>query len=95
MPRVKVHRDDQITLPPEARQKLDVGAGDFLDVEVVAEGVLLKPVPEDRHPDVDAEITEGLADIRARRVTPAFESMEEFEVYRQTDAYKRFIRDRV
>ena len=34
----------QITLPPEVRQALNVGIGDYLEAEVVEGGVLLKPV---------------------------------------------------
>lgn len=93
MPRVKVRRDDQINLPPEARQKLNIAEGDYLDVEVVEAGVLLKPVLKEFDPRVDAAIAEGLADIRAGRATPSFGSVEEFEAYRQTDAYKALIRD--
>ncbi len=46
MPRVKVHRAADITLPEEARKKLGVSAGDELEVEVVEGGVLLRPVAE-------------------------------------------------
>lgn len=81
MPRVKVYRDDQITLPLEARHKLDVAEGDYLDVEVVEEGVLLKPVPEERNPEIDAVIAEGLADIRAGRSYGPFESVEDMKAY--------------
>ena len=41
---VKVRDRAQITLPPEARQALNVGTGDYLEAEVVEGGVLLKPV---------------------------------------------------
>lgn len=81
MPRVKVYRDDQITLPPEARQKLDIAEGDYLDVEVVDGGVLLKSVPEERDPRVDAAIAEGLADIRAGRSYGPFASVEDMKGY--------------
>lgn len=93
MSRVKVRRDDQITLSAEVRQKLDVAEGDYIDVEVVEAGVLLKPVLKERDPRVDAAIAEGRADVHAGRVTPSFESVEEFEAYRQVDAYKALIRD--
>ena len=41
---VRVRRAAQLTLPAELRQALDVKEGDYLEAEVVAGGVLLKPV---------------------------------------------------
>lgn len=41
---VKIKDRAQITLPPEVRQALNVGVGDYLEAEVVEGGVLLKPV---------------------------------------------------
>jgi AbrB family looped-hinge helix DNA binding protein len=46
MARVKVRRAAEITLPDEARQRLGVSEGDYLDVELVEGGVLLKPLPD-------------------------------------------------
>ncbi len=44
MPRVTVRRAAELTLPPEAAEKLGVVGGGELDVELVEGGVLLKPV---------------------------------------------------
>ena len=93
MQRLKVGSAARITLPKEAWQKLGVAEGDYLEAEVVEEGVLLRPAPREPDAQVDVGITEGLEDLRAGRVTPAFQSMEEFESYRRTDGYKRLIRD--
>ena len=41
---VKIKDRAQITLPPDVRQALNVGVGDYLEAEVVEGGVLLKPV---------------------------------------------------
>lgn len=41
---LKVRRFSQITLPAEVRRKLNVSEGDYLEAEVVKEGILLKPV---------------------------------------------------
>jgi AbrB family looped-hinge helix DNA binding protein len=41
---VKIKDRAQITLPPEVRQALKVGVGDYLEAQVVEGGVLLKPV---------------------------------------------------
>jgi AbrB family looped-hinge helix DNA binding protein len=46
MPRVKVRQEVVIALPEEARRKLGISEGDELDIEVVEDGVLLKPVAE-------------------------------------------------
>lgn len=80
-----------LTLPPKLRLALKVEDDGYLEAEPVEGGVLLKPVAE-RDPVVETAIAEGLEDVKAGRVTPAFESMEEFEAYRRTDAYKRFLR---
>ena len=89
MSRVKVEHGT-LTLPPKLRRALEVEDDGYLEAEPVEGGVLLKPVSE-RDPAVEAAIAEGLEDVKAGRVTPAFESMEEFEAYRRTDAYKRFL----
>ena len=44
----------------------------------------------DRHPDIDAEIEKGLADIRAGRVSPAFNNMKEFKAWLKTPEGKKF-----
>jgi AbrB family looped-hinge helix DNA binding protein len=44
MPLVKVRRAAQITLPNDIRKALNVNEGDYLEIEIVGAGVLLKPV---------------------------------------------------
>lgn len=41
---LKVRRFSQITLPAKIRKKLHLSEGDFLEVEEVKEGILLKPM---------------------------------------------------
>ena len=41
---VRLLRGGQVTLPAELRQKLQVKEGDYLEAEVVGNGMLLKPV---------------------------------------------------
>lgn len=41
---VKIRRTGQITLPAEARRQLRLAEGDYLEAEVVEQGLLLKPV---------------------------------------------------
>lgn len=44
MPLTKLTRNGQVTLPADARRKLRLKEGDYLEAEVVGDGVLLKPV---------------------------------------------------
>ena len=44
MARVRLLRDGQVTLPAAFRQKLKLAEGDYLDAELVEDGVLLRPV---------------------------------------------------
>jgi predicted transcriptional regulator len=44
-----------------------------------------------RHPDIDAALAEGLADIQAGRVSPAFTTAEEIAAWQKTAEYKKFI----
>jgi predicted transcriptional regulator len=39
----------------------------------------------ERRPEIDAAIAEGVADIRAGRITPPFKGMKEFEAWLDTD----------
>jgi AbrB family looped-hinge helix DNA binding protein len=41
---VRVLRGGQVTLPADVRQKLRLAQGDYLEAEVVENGVLLRPV---------------------------------------------------
>ena len=41
---VRLLRGEQVTLPADLRQKLKLAQGDYLEAEVVENGVLLKPV---------------------------------------------------
>jgi hypothetical protein len=89
MSRLKVEHGT-LTLPTKLRRALKIEDDGSLEALPVEGGVLLKSIAE-RDPAVEAAIAEGLEDVEAGRVTPAFESMEEFEAYRRTDAYKRFL----
>jgi len=44
MPLVKVKRFAQVTLPSDIRKKFHIAEGDYLEAEVVEDGILLKPV---------------------------------------------------
>jgi AbrB family looped-hinge helix DNA binding protein len=46
MTRVRLLRDGKVTLPAAVRQKLKLAEGDYLEAELVDNGVVLKPVSE-------------------------------------------------
>ena len=41
---LKVKRFAQVTLPPHLRKRFNLTEGDYLEAELVEEGILLKPV---------------------------------------------------
>jgi bifunctional DNA-binding transcriptional regulator/antitoxin component of YhaV-PrlF toxin-antitoxin module len=74
------------TLPDEVRQKAGFKIGDLLEFKVSGGVVTVLPklpnaddeyTPEQRA-IIDVQLAEGLADIKAGRVSPAFETHEKF-----------------
>ena len=56
---VRVRRAAQVTLPREIREAAHLKEGDYLDVQVTKEGILLRPVSVDVRepsPEQEAEI---------------------------------------
>jgi AbrB family looped-hinge helix DNA binding protein len=91
MPLVKVQEKGQVTLPTKIRREVGLDPGDYVTIEREGDRIVL--IPQEiapRHPEIDAAIAEGLADIRAGRVSPAFDSAEEFHVWLETDEGKKF-----
>lgn len=90
---VKIKDKGQLTLPAKLRERHQLAVGDYVDVR--EEGGRIVLVPQDvaeRYPVVDAAIADGLDDVRAGRVTPAFESMREYRAWRKTPEGKKFAR---
>jgi AbrB family looped-hinge helix DNA binding protein len=50
MTRLKIHYDGWLALPAAVRRKLGLATGDELEVEVVAEGLLLRTAKRDTRP---------------------------------------------
>lgn len=90
MPKVAVRRG-KLTIPLSAaiREQFDVHDGDELEVSAEDGRIVLTPVAE-RHPEIDAALAEALADEKAGRVSPPFQSMEAFEAWLKTPAGKKF-----
>lgn len=95
MPLIKVQEKGQVTLPTKIRREVGLDPGDYVMVERQGDRIVLIPqeiVP--RPPDIDAALAEGLADSRAGRISPAFDSAEAFHAWPETEAGKQFIDDK-
>ena len=49
--------------------------------------------PRARHPEIDAALAEGLADIQAGRVSPSFKDMKAFEAWLKTEEGMKFVKE--
>jgi len=95
MARVKIE-DSRITLPSEVRRALHVGENDFVELEVVEHGVLLKPSNGDRRAEAWRRIDEARRSVRyiGSEPEPSPEELErmvqeEIEAMRRDDAKGR------
>src|SRR5665213_3592032 len=90
MPLAKVKQKGQVTIPANIREHLGLDEGDYVEVTTEGSRIVLTPqVISDRHPAVDAAIAEGLADVRAGRVSPPFKTAEEIAKWQQSPDYKK------
>jgi AbrB family looped-hinge helix DNA binding protein len=91
MPLVKIQEKGQVTLPAKIRHEVGLNSGDLVMIEKEGDRIVLIPqAVVARDPVTDAAITEGLEDIRAGRVTPAFPTMEALEAWLRSDEGKKF-----
>ncbi|HXQ67272.1 MAG TPA: AbrB/MazE/SpoVT family DNA-binding domain-containing protein [Alphaproteobacteria bacterium] len=71
---VRVKHKGQVTIPAEIREEFALAEGDYLEVSREGGKIVLQPkIVLDR--DIATKIAEGLADLQAGRVTPAFDSV--------------------
>lgn len=86
---LRVRRAAQLTLPSEVRRALNVKEGDYLEAQVLKQGVLLKPVAVVDRSRAFAEIRKATAQVKRRPRAPALSEKEiarEVKRLRQTDA---------
>jgi AbrB family looped-hinge helix DNA binding protein len=87
---VRLLRGGQVTLPAKVREELKLAHGDYLEAEVVEDGILLKPVS-------DVERQQALEQMLAAkaRVRPASEQAkkspeeQEREIFEEVKAMRR------
>jgi antitoxin component of MazEF toxin-antitoxin module len=96
MPKMHV-RGDKLTVTIPAEVRAQIAAHDGHEIEVSTEGnrIVLTAKEElaERRPEIDAAVAEGLADVRAGRISPPFKNMNEFEAWLRTDEGKNFGRE--
>jgi len=84
VPLTKVKEKSQVTIPTAVRTAARLSVGDILEATVKNNVIVLKPkVMVDREA-IEAAIAEGLADLKAGRVSPAFSNVKEFKKYLKT-----------
>src|ERR1700687_434571 len=81
-----------VTIPDDVREEIAAHNGDEIDVRTEDGRIVLTPKEEvvERHPEIDVAIAEGLADIAAGRVSPAFSSVKEWKAWLKTPEGKKF-----
>jgi AbrB family looped-hinge helix DNA binding protein len=76
---MRVRRLAQLTLPAEVRRALNVQEGDYLEAEIVKEGVLLKPVAVVQRRRAWQKIEEVTSRVRDMKPGPRKSNKEEEE----------------
>jgi AbrB family looped-hinge helix DNA binding protein len=87
---LRVRRAAQLTLPAEVRRALKIKQGDYLEAQIVKEGVLLKPVSVVARARAWAGITEAVSRVRDRKPSRAKSlKAEEQEIAREVKRMRR------
>ena len=81
-----------IRIPEEIRDEIDLHDGEEVEVSTEDSRIVLTPKAElaERHPEIDAALAEGLAELRAGRLSPKFATMQEFRAWLKTPEGKKF-----
>ncbi len=93
MPLVKIQRKGQMTLPTRVRSAVGLADGDMVDVKVSGRRIVITPtlvIDRSQFPTaddeytpaqrriIDAQLAEGLEDIKAGRVSKAYSNHAKF-----------------
>lgn len=76
---MRVRRAAQLTLPAEVRRALNVKEGDFLEAQIVKDGVLLKPVAMVERERAWAGIVSAVTQVRDLEAKPEESNQAEEE----------------
>ena len=88
---LRLRKAAQLTLPAEMRAALNVGEGDYLEAEVVDQGVLLRPVSVvARRQHAWNKITQAAASVRdLEQATGATGTLEEERIATEVTSLRR------
>ena len=104
MPLVKIQRKGQMTLPTGVRSAVGLADGDLVDVKVSGRRIVITPtlvIERSKFPTaddeytpaqrrvVDAQLAEGLADIKAGRTAGPFNTADEMIAHMKSELKKR------
>ncbi len=81
MPLTKVKEKFQVTIPTAVRKTARLAVGDILEATVKNNVIVLTPKAVVDRASIEAALEEGLADLKAGRVSPAFSTVKEFKAY--------------
>jgi AbrB family looped-hinge helix DNA binding protein len=84
MPLVKIKEKFQVTIPTALRKAARLSVGDLLEAEAKNNTIVLKPKAIIDREAIESAIEEGLADLKAGRVSPTFSTVKEFKKYLKT-----------
>lgn len=78
LPIVKLGRSRQVVIPKKIHDRLGLASGDYLEVELKDNQMLLTPKTlVDKHPEIEARLREAEEDVKAGRVYGPFRSVKE------------------
>ncbi len=81
VPLTKVKAKFQVTIPTAVRKTARLAVGDILEATVKNHVIVLTPKAVVDRAAIEASLKEGLADLTAGRVSPAFSTVKEFKAY--------------
>lgn len=74
----KVGPKFQVTIPKEAREAIGLQVGDVVETTVTKNQIVIRQkLVVDKHPVIEAHLREAEEDIKAGRVSPAFDSVDD------------------
>ena len=79
---LKMRRFSQITLPAEIRRRFHLAEGDYLEVEEVKQGILLKPVSVIEREQAWEKVFKAMDGVKDKRPSRKSHKAKEMEIAR-------------